>query len=125
VRRLDIFFDFYGVEGETIKEKSENFLKYTKENGIDKITDLIIGYMSYQVDRANRKIISKSTVRNFYKPIKLFCEMNNIILNWKIISKGIPFATYSNDRIPTVDEILETSFYHNKIFFIIFYPLKL
>jgi hypothetical protein len=34
VRRLDIFFDFYGVEGETIKEKSENFLKYTKENSI-------------------------------------------------------------------------------------------
>jgi hypothetical protein len=31
VRRLDIFFDFYGVEGETIKEKSENFLKYTKK----------------------------------------------------------------------------------------------
>jgi hypothetical protein len=114
VRRLEIFFDFYNVEGKTIKEKSENFLKYTKENGTEKITDLIIGYMSYQVDRANKKIISKSTVRNFYKPIKLFCEMNNIILNWKIISKGIPFATYSNDRIPTVAEILEVFKYPDR-----------
>jgi hypothetical protein len=70
--------------------------------------------MSYQVDRANRKIISKSTVRNFYKPIKLFCEMNNIILNWKIISKGIPLATYSKDRIPTVDEILEVLKYPDR-----------
>jgi hypothetical protein len=26
VRRLDIFFDFYNVEGKTIKEKSENFM---------------------------------------------------------------------------------------------------
>jgi len=114
VRRLEIFFDFYNVEGKTIKEKSENFLKYTKENGTEKITDLIIGYMSYQVDRANKKIISKSTVRNFYKPIKLFCEMNNIILNWKIISKSIPFATYSNDRIPTVAEILEVLKYPDR-----------
>jgi hypothetical protein len=63
--------------------------------------------MSFQIDRANKKIISKSTVRNFYKPIKLFCEMNNIILNWKIISKGIPFATSSNDRIPTVEEVFQ------------------
>ena len=30
VRRLEIFFDFYNVEGKTIKEKSENFLKYIK-----------------------------------------------------------------------------------------------
>jgi hypothetical protein len=34
--------------------------------------------------------------------------MNNIILNWKIISKGLPSGPESsNDRIPTLDEILE------------------
>ena len=106
VRRLDIFFDFYNVEGKSIKEKSKNFLKYTKENGTEKITDLIIGYMSYQVGRANKKIISKSAVRNFYKPIKLFCEMNDIVLNWKKIARGLPrVREAANDRAPTLEEM--------------------
>jgi integrase len=114
VRRLEIFFDFHKVEGETIKEKAQNFFKFTKQNGVEGTTDLIINYMSFQIDRANKIIISKSTVRNFYKPIKLFCEMNNIILNWKIISKGIPFGTSSNDRIPTLEEIIEVLKYPDR-----------
>ena len=41
-------------------------------------------------------------------PIKLFSEINNIVLNWKVISKGIAVGPENaNDRIPTVDEILE------------------
>jgi hypothetical protein len=64
--------------------------------------------MSIHSDRVQKKEISRSTVRIYYKPIKLFCEMNNIILNWKIISKGLPSGPESqNDRTPTLDEILE------------------
>ena len=40
VRRLEIFFDFHEVEGETIKEKAQNFFKFTKENGVEGTTDL-------------------------------------------------------------------------------------
>jgi len=30
VRRLELFFNFYKIEGKTIQEKSENFLQITK-----------------------------------------------------------------------------------------------
>lgn len=110
VRRLELFFDFYKIEGKTIQEKSENFLAITKQEkeNMQKLTDLVLNYMTFHVKRAQKNEISRSTVRNFYKPIKLFCEMNNIILNWKVISKGIPTGPENaNDRIPTMDEILE------------------
>ena len=42
VRRLELFFDHCKFEGDTVKEKAEKFLKYTKENDADKTTNLIL-----------------------------------------------------------------------------------
>ena len=109
VSKLEFFFDFYKIEGKDIREKSKNFLEYTKKgkNITKKVTDLVLNYMYFHIQRAQKKEISRGTIRNFYKPIKLFCEMNNVVLNWKIISKGLPRGTQNaNDRIPTIDEIL-------------------
>lgn len=115
VRRLELFFDFNKIEGKTIEEKSENFLAITKQENIQKLTDLVLNYMTFHIKRAQKNEISRSTVRNFYKPIKLFCEMNNIVLNWKVISKGIPAGPEdANDRIPTMDEILEVLKYPDR-----------
>jgi len=95
-------------EGRTVIEKAENFLKFARENDPEKTTDLILKYMLGHINRAAKKIISKSTVRNFYKPIKLFCDMNSIAFNSRVITRGIPSGSESsNDRIPTIDEILE------------------
>ncbi|HET6727234.1 MAG TPA: hypothetical protein VFH19_04300 [Nitrososphaeraceae archaeon] len=70
--------------------------------------------MSFHIQRALKNEISGGTIRNFYKPIKLFCEMNNIILNWKIISKGLPVGPQNaNDRIPD-EEILEVLKYPDR-----------
>jgi integrase len=108
VRRLELFFDYCKFEGQSVKEKAEDFLRYTKENDMEKTTDLILSYMLYHINRAAKKTISKSTVRNFYKPIKLFCDMNSIVFNSKVITRGIPSGSESsNDRIPTTEEILE------------------
>jgi hypothetical protein len=112
VSKLEFFFDFYKIEGNDIKEKSENFLEYTKKgkNITQKVTDLVLNYMYFHIQRAQKKEISIGTIRNFYKPIKLFCEMNNVVLNWKIISKGLPRGTQNaNDRIPDEDDKLITS----------------
>jgi integrase len=108
VKRLELFLDFCKFEGETIREKAEDFFKFTKENDPQRTTDLILKYITYHSNRAAKKIISKSTVRNFYKPIKLFSDMNSIVFNSKVITRGIPSGSESsNDRIPTRDEILE------------------
>ena len=116
IRRLELFFDFYKIEGNTIEEQSENFLAITEQENIQKLTDFVLNYMTFHIKRAQKNEISRSTVRNFYKPIKLFCEMNNIVLNWKVISKGIPTGPENaNDRIPTIDEILEVLKYPDRL----------
>ena len=116
VRRLEIFFDFYQIRGDTIEQKAEDFLKMTKgKKGLENTTDLILNYMSYHIDRATKKTISKSTVRNFYKPIKLFCDMNNLIFNAKVVTRGMPSGPENaNDRIPTMDEILQVLKYPDR-----------
>ena len=61
VRRLELFLNFCEFEGQTAIEKAENFQKYAKENEPDKTTDLILKYMLGHIQRAAKKIISKST----------------------------------------------------------------
>jgi len=84
-----------------------------KEDGLKWFNDAIVDYMLFQRDRFYNKEITSSTIYNYYKPLKLFCEMNDIILNWKRISKSMPSSKRSGqDRIPTLDEIhklLETA----------------
>lgn len=108
VKRLELFLDYNKFAGKSIDEKANSFFKFSKEHNVDETNDIILNYMSHQIERAKRNEISNSTIRNFYKPIKLFCDMNNIIFNNKLITRGFPFGSESsNDRIPIRDEILE------------------
>jgi integrase len=66
----------------------------------------IIKYLHIQRKRVDRREISASTLSNYIKPIKLFCEQLEISLPWKRITRGIPKARrYANDRVPTIEEI--------------------
>src|SRR5215208_4389870 len=63
-------------------------------------------YIEFQKERVEKGEIKESTINNYYKSVKLFCEMNDIILNWKKIAKGKPqHRDDANDRAPTLDEI--------------------
>jgi hypothetical protein len=103
-KRLDLFFRYMGIDGSTLQDRARSFT--TKAKDPQWATHVINDYMRHQKERAERGEISESTLMNFYKPIKLFCEMNDIMLNWKKISKRIPKGRqYGQDRAPSINEI--------------------
>jgi integrase len=63
-------------------------------------------FIEFQKERASSGVIAFGTIRNYYKAIKLFCDMNDITLSWKRITKGLPRQiNASNDRAPNNEEI--------------------
>jgi len=63
-------------------------------------------FFSFQLQRVAHKEIPKNTVPNYYKAIKLFCEMNDLLLNYKKKSRVLPKRrNAANDRTPTLEEI--------------------
>lgn len=66
----------------------------------------ILKFVQHLKERVDRKEITGATVRNYVKSIKLFCEMADIPIPWKKITRGLPKGKrYADDRIPTIDEI--------------------
>ena len=77
--------------------------------------ECLMKFISFQLKRANRGEISEATVPNYYKAVKLFCEMNDLTLSWKKISKELLNRKMSaNDRTPTIDEIIKLAKYPDR-----------
>jgi hypothetical protein len=103
-RRLEYFFDYLGLDG-TLKEKCIIFYNQAKDE-LQWTQHQLMQYIEFQKERAEKGEIAESTINNYYKSVKLFCEMNDILLNWKKIAKGKPqHRDYANDRAPTLEEI--------------------
>lgn len=109
--RLRSFFVHIGIEGTTMEERCRRFVEKVKEseeeNGNSKWAYAsVIKFLQYQKDRCDKKEIAGSTVRGYYKAVKLFAEVNDILLPWSKIKRGLPRGRhYADDRIPTLDEI--------------------
>ncbi len=109
-KRLEKFFDFLGMDGTTVEDKSKSFLKKIhveqENNNSQWVFNSLIKFMQFHLDRVNRKEITGVTVRNYVKSIKLFCEMADIPISWKKITRGLSRGkNYADDRIPTLEEI--------------------
>lgn len=80
LKRLEVFLDYLKLQGSTIEEKANQFYEFIKQDP-KTFQNALLNYILFQTDRAKRGDISESTVPNYYKPIKLFCDMNDTIIN--------------------------------------------
>ncbi len=72
-------------------------------------------YLQELKERVEAKEIIAGTMNNRFQVIKLFCEMNDIPILWKKISKGIPkVRKYADDRAPTLEEIQKITDYPDR-----------
>lgn len=104
VPRLNKFFDFVNLNG-TIEDRCSTFAKTAKDQPSWAV-NCIMKYLQMNKDRVENKEITAATLHNNVKVLKLFCEMNDILLPWKKINRGLPKARrYADDRAPTIEEI--------------------
>jgi integrase len=108
VTRLKKFFEIISIDQEmklSIQERCKIFTdKARAENGW--LTYVIIRFLQFQKSRVSRNEITGSTLRNYVKVLKLFCEMNDLLVSWKKLTRGLPRAkNYADDRVPRLDEI--------------------
>jgi hypothetical protein len=100
-----MLFDYLKLSG-SLEEQAKDFLDKARRNGIQWAQDSIMIFLDFHKERVRLKELAAGTLKNYYRAAKLFCEMNDLTLNWKRISKGLPRAkNSSNDRAPTVEEI--------------------
>jgi hypothetical protein len=75
----------------------------------------ILKFLQFQKDRVENREISPATLKNFVKSIKLLCEMTDIEIGWKRITRGLPKTRrYADDRAPTLEEIQKISEYPDR-----------
>jgi len=88
-KRLKIFFDS-GLDS-TLSLKEQSLLFYNKSKENSNWTYIYFKkFIELQKNRvANREIIG-TTNHNYYKVAKLFCKMNDIVINWDRLSKALP-----------------------------------
>ena len=106
-RRLKKFFDFieFEIAGKDIEIRCNEFVEKSKNN-TNWTLNQINRFLQYQKERVENKEITSGTLKNFVKSLKVFCEMADISIPWKKITRGLPNARQSaNDRAPTIEEM--------------------
>jgi integrase len=112
---LNIFLDFIlsdnslyqnNIVNNDLEAKCSTLFSYLKENP-EWVQQKIMSFVNTYKKRVENHEISSGTLKNYVKVLKFFCDMNNIhSINWKIIYRGLPpVKQYSDDRVPTLDEI--------------------
>jgi len=107
--RLRYFLTKVGLTGSDTNNKSiEELCRIFVEKGKQDPNCVINNIVSFLIEyknRYDRREISGSTIRNYVKVVKLICEMNDIAIPWKKITRGLPKGRqWADDRAPNIDE---------------------
>lgn len=103
-RRFQYFLNFLSIQG-TLEEQANKFTLKARENPLW-AQESLMSFIDFQKERVKRGELAESTITNYYKASKLFCVMNDLVLNWKKISRGLPAGRRAaNDRAPTIEEV--------------------
>ena len=98
---INLFKNFFYI----FEDKALSFYKKAIENP-QWLANKLVEFAQYQKQRAQKGELSESTIPNYFKVIKLFCVMNDIIVNWQKLKKGIPRGKHAaQERAPTIEEI--------------------
>ena len=89
-RRLKIFLDYLELEGNLQQQAEQFYLKAIGNHAW--VEESLMAFIVNEKERSKKGEISDSTIPNYYRATKLFCEMNDITLNWKKIARGLPRA---------------------------------
>jgi hypothetical protein len=113
-RRFQVFLDYLNLPGSSIEVQAKAFLGRAREN-LEWTEDKLMQFINFQKDRVAKGEIAESTISNYNKATKLFCEMNDLTVSWKKIPRGLPKGRRSaNDRAPTVEELQKLSEYPDR-----------
>ena len=96
-RRFQYFLNFLKLTG-TLDEQAKQFTLKARENSLW-AQESLMSFIDFQKERVKRDEMSESTVTNYYKATKLFCVMNDLVLNWKRIS-------FCNKKTETMQRVL-------------------
>jgi hypothetical protein len=97
-KRLAKFLEYIGIDGITTEQKARIFAEYGSKD-VNLVFSNILKFVQYQLERLNRKEIAAVTIRNYVKSIKLFCDMADLEIPWKKITRGLPKERcYAADR---------------------------
>jgi hypothetical protein len=115
-KRIQVFLDFLKIENcQTIEDKANKFYDLFLTNGSEWLETQLIRFFTLQNSRVDNGEITAGTIENYYNPVKLFCGMNNILLNWKFISRGIKKCNENSaDRPPSLKEIKQLMEYPDR-----------
>jgi hypothetical protein len=116
--RLRYFLARIGLMNDSNNESIEELCRIFVEKGKrdpNWIINNIVAFLMEYKDRYDRREISGSTIRNYVKVVKLLCEMNDIVIPWKKITRGLPKGRqWADDRAPSMDEIRKLSEYPDR-----------
>ena len=111
---MGYFFDYLNIHEKDAEERFKCLAQKANTN-ITWLVNAIFRYLQVHKGRVERKEISTATLRNYIKPIRLYCEQMDIPVPWKKLMRGMPKGRrYANDRAPTLDEITRVLAYPDR-----------